>query len=129
MSSGVPDATSLCLSDNRFLLQVSWQVPAQGTSGPGQAIQGRPQGLAVAAEVRHAGGGLVESDQGRAVLRELGIGGSAAGTGLNVPPGYPARVIAELRKLTEEPVFLSSDLREAIFYTPRRGRWIAHRGW
>jgi aspartate ammonia-lyase len=33
-------------------------------------------------------------------LRDLGIGGSAVGTGVNVEPGYPARVVAHLRTMT-----------------------------
>ena len=33
-------------------------------------------------------------------LRDLGIGGSAVGTGLNVEPEYPARMVAHLRALT-----------------------------
>jgi fumarate hydratase, class II len=37
--------------------------------------------------------------QAAEALRDLGIGGSAVGTGLNVEPGYPALVIAELRTI------------------------------
>jgi photosystem II stability/assembly factor-like uncharacterized protein len=33
-----PGPTSLCLQASRFLLQVGWSVPDQGTSGSGQAI-------------------------------------------------------------------------------------------
>ncbi len=33
-------------------------------------------------------------------FRDLGIGGSAVGTGLNVEPEYPARMVAHLRALT-----------------------------
>jgi photosystem II stability/assembly factor-like uncharacterized protein len=33
-----PGPTSLCLQASRFLLQVAWSVPDQGTSGSGQAI-------------------------------------------------------------------------------------------
>jgi len=33
-----PGATSLCLQASRFLLEVTWSVPTQGTSGFGQAI-------------------------------------------------------------------------------------------
>jgi aspartate ammonia-lyase len=52
--------------------------------------------------------------QGRDELRVLGIGGSAAGTGLNVPATYPARMIKELEKLTSEKLHPSSDLCEAM---------------
>ena len=40
----------------------------------------------------------------RPALCEIGLGGSAAGTGLNTSPDYPARVAAELAKLTNEPI-------------------------
>jgi aspartate ammonia-lyase len=40
----------------------------------------------------------------RPALCETGLGGSAAGTGLNTSPDYPARVAAELATLTHEPI-------------------------
>ena len=36
-------------------------------------------------------------------LRELGIGGSAAGTGVNVPKGYRAAILKELRTTLNDP--------------------------
>jgi fumarate hydratase class II len=36
-------------------------------------------------------------------VRELPLGGTAVGTGINTPPGYPARVIAALSESTGEP--------------------------
>lgn len=42
-------------------------------------------------------------------LCEIGLGGSAAGTGLNTAPGYPRRVAEELARLTGEPI-VASDL-------------------
>ena len=36
-------------------------------------------------------------------LRELGIGGSAAGTGVNVPKGYRAAILEELKAATHDP--------------------------
>ncbi len=33
-------------------------------------------------------------------LRDLGIGGSAVGTGVNVEPAYPSRMVASLREMT-----------------------------
>jgi aspartate ammonia-lyase len=53
-------------------------------------------------------------EQARDGLRVLGIGGSAAGTGLNVPAGYPAKIVRELEKLTSEKLHLSHDLCEAM---------------
>ncbi len=43
-------------------------------------------------------------------LRELGIGGSAVGTGLNVEPEYPALMVAQLTELTGIEVREGSDL-------------------
>ncbi len=42
-------------------------------------------------------------------LCEIGLGGSAAGTGLNTAPDYPSRVALELSKLTGEAI-VTSDL-------------------
>jgi aspartate ammonia-lyase len=47
-------------------------------------------------------------------LRELGIGGSAAGTGLTVPPGFLAAVLPELERLTGEKLRAAPDAREAM---------------
>ena len=43
-------------------------------------------------------------DAVRPALCEIGLGGSAAGTGLNTSPDYPARAAAELAQLTGEPI-------------------------
>lgn len=43
-------------------------------------------------------------------LCEIGLGGSAAGTGLNTAPGYPEKVAAELARLTGEPIRPAADL-------------------
>ena len=40
----------------------------------------------------------------RPALCEIGLGGSAAGTGLNTSPDYPARAASELAQLTGEPI-------------------------
>lgn len=44
---------------------------------------------------------LIEHSQD--ALRELGIGGSAAGTGINVPKGYRSAILSELRALFDDP--------------------------
>ena len=51
---------------------------------------------------------------GRNALRELGIGGSAAGTGLTVPKGYTDSIIPELERLTGEKLNLAKNLCEAM---------------
>jgi aspartate ammonia-lyase len=47
-------------------------------------------------------------------LRELGIGGTAAGTGMNAPRGYRHAVIKHLNKMTELELVATDDLREAM---------------
>ncbi len=47
-------------------------------------------------------------------LSELGIGGSAAGTGLNTAHGYREEIIKELCKLTGLDFVPSADMREAM---------------
>ncbi len=49
-------------------------------------------------------------DEIRPALCEIGLGGSAAGTGLNTAPGYPQAVAAELARLTGEPIRSATDL-------------------
>ena len=60
-------------------------------------------------------------ERGRRVLQEacrhaeeLGLGGTAAGTGLNTPPGYREKAIAYLRDLTGLDLRPSFDMREAM---------------
>ncbi len=50
---------------------------------------------------------------GRSLL-ELGIGGSAVGTGLNTPPGYRERVVRRLARLTGLELRPADDLMEAM---------------
>ncbi len=47
-------------------------------------------------------------------LLEVGIGGSAVGTGLNTPPGYAELVVKNLSELTGKNLKLADDLREAM---------------
>jgi aspartate ammonia-lyase len=49
-----------------------------------------------------------------AELRILGIGGTAAGTGINTPVGYRFAVIRHLRELTGLELEATDDLREAM---------------
>ena len=44
------------------------------------------------------------------LLCETGLGGSAAGTGLNTVPGYAVHIAEELARLTGEPVCAADDL-------------------
>jgi aspartate ammonia-lyase len=47
-------------------------------------------------------------------LRELGIGGTAAGTGMNAPRGYRHAVIKHLNEMTDLDLLPADDLREAM---------------
>jgi aspartate ammonia-lyase len=47
-------------------------------------------------------------------LRILGIGGTAAGTGINTPVGYRFAVVRHLREMTGIDLSASDDLREAM---------------
>ena len=47
-------------------------------------------------------------------LSDLAIGGSAVGTGLNVPAGYTEGMLEQLRMLTGLPLRSAPDLREAM---------------
>ena len=57
-------------------------------------------------------------------LRELGIGGSAAGTGLNVPPGYVPGIVRELSRLSGEHLESATDLCEAMQSQSAIGRYM-----
>jgi aspartate ammonia-lyase len=48
------------------------------------------------------------------VLAEVGLGGTAAGTGINTHPEYRTRVVAHLARLTGFPLTNSPDMREAM---------------
>ena len=50
----------------------------------------------------------------RSALCEIGLGGSAVGTGLNTAPEYVARAAAELARLTGEPIRPAADLAAAM---------------
>jgi aspartate ammonia-lyase len=47
-------------------------------------------------------------------LCELGIGGSAVGTGLNTSPGYGGKIVQKLSQLTGLTLVQAEDLREAM---------------
>jgi aspartate ammonia-lyase len=47
-------------------------------------------------------------------LKELGLGGTAVGTGLNAPPGYRKRVVEELNRITGQTLRPTGDYFEAM---------------
>ncbi len=49
-----------------------------------------------------------------ASLMDLGLGGSAVGTGINTHPAYRARAVANLARLTDLPLTPAEDLRYAM---------------
>jgi len=66
---------------------------------------------AYAAAIRKANRWLVEAAH---ELEELGIGGSAAGTGMNTHPDYRRRVVERLSAYTRIPFRAAPDLRESM---------------
>jgi aspartate ammonia-lyase len=61
--------------------------------------------------IRKAGETLRQTADG---LRELGLGGSAVGTGLNTHPEYRVKAVANLARIAEQPLFPAEDLRWAM---------------
>ena len=47
-------------------------------------------------------------------LRELGLGGTAVGTGLNTHPEYRKKAVENLSRISEQPLFPAGDLRWAM---------------
>ena len=47
-------------------------------------------------------------------LKEVGLGGTAVGTGLNAPPGYRKRVVEELNRITMQSLRPTGDYFEAM---------------
>lgn len=47
-------------------------------------------------------------------LREIGLGGTAAGTGLNAPPGYRKRIVEELGGITNQSLRATQDYFESM---------------
>src|SRR5713226_613851 len=56
------------------------------------------------ADIRHAGDSL----------RELGLGGSAVGTGINTHPDYRAKAVANLAKISGQKLLPAADMRWAM---------------
>ncbi|MBP2401471.1 aspartate ammonia-lyase [Streptomyces syringium] len=52
-------------------------------------------------------------DEARALLREINLGGTAIGTGLNAHPGYAEKACAHLSRNTGLPLTVAGDLVEA----------------
>jgi aspartate ammonia-lyase len=48
------------------------------------------------------------------LLRELPLGGTAAGTGINTPAGFREKAIEKLSRLAGEPFFPATDAREGL---------------
>ncbi len=53
-------------------------------------------------------------DHALAGAREVALGGTAVGTGLNTPPGYKTRVVAELARVAQYPFVPAPNTFEAI---------------
>ena len=51
--------------------------------------------------------------EAQALIREINMGATAIGTGINAPPGYAATVCRELSRITELALITAPDLVEA----------------
>jgi len=71
-------------------------------------------GQEFAAYARAVGRGRRALKEACGHLEELGLGGTAAGTGLNTAPGYRDRAIGNLRLFTGLDLRPSADMREAM---------------
>jgi aspartate ammonia-lyase len=102
------------LSDTLRRKSVSWdQIPKSARTHLQDAVPMRlGQEFGAYATTVHRCAEWIEI--ARHELRELGIGGSAAGTGLTVPKGYTEAMISELSKLTGEPLRSAPNLVEAM---------------
>ncbi len=66
---------------------------------------------AYAVAIRHAAKNIRMSSDG---LRELGLGGSAVGTGINTHPDYRAKAISNLARISGQKLFPAADMRWAM---------------
>ena len=66
---------------------------------------------AYAAAMRRAKGSIERAAEG---LRELGLGGSAVGTGINTHPQYRVKAIARLAEISEQRLTPAEDMRWAM---------------
>ncbi|TQK52146.1 fumarase class II [Streptomyces sp. SLBN-118] len=81
-----------------------------------------------AAQIRH---GVERLESSLPRLAELPLGGTAVGTGINTPPGFPAEVIAEVARATGLPLteardhFEAQGARDALVETSGQLRTVA----
>jgi aspartate ammonia-lyase len=66
---------------------------------------------AYGAAIRHAEKGICNAAD---TLRDLGLGGSAVGTGINTHPQYREKAIANLARLSGQKLTPAADMREAM---------------
>jgi fumarate hydratase class II len=71
-------------------------------------------GQAISAWVQQLDNGLRALGNALEMVRELALGGTAVGTGLNAPPGYAERVAARIAALTGQPFVTAPNKFEAL---------------
>jgi fumarate hydratase class II len=71
-------------------------------------------GQAISAWVQQLDNGLRALGNALDMVRELALGGTAVGTGLNAPPGYAERVAARIAALTGQPFVTAPNKFEAL---------------
>jgi aspartate ammonia-lyase len=90
-----------------------WEILKSGRTHMQDAVPIRmgQEFAAYAGAIRRAGQAIRESSE---YLRELGLGGSAVGTGLNTHPAYRDKAIANLARISGEKLVPADDMRYAM---------------
>ena len=81
--------------------------------------------------------GIARAEAASASLAELALGGTAVGTGLNCPPGFPARGIARISEASDRKAIVEGELSSGGQVTATcTGTFVAigedhpaHEGW
>jgi aspartate ammonia-lyase len=90
-----------------------WNVMKSGRTHMQDAVPIRlgQEFAAYALAIRHSISGIRTASE---TLRELGLGGSAVGTGINTHPDYRAKAIAHLSRISGQKLTPAADMRWAM---------------
>jgi aspartate ammonia-lyase len=90
-----------------------WEIMKSGRTHLQDAVPIRlgQEFAAYGGAIRRAGAAIRQSSE---TLRELGLGGSAVGTGLNTHPAYRKKAIANLERISGEKLVPVDDMRYAL---------------
>src|SRR5690348_11276583 len=90
-----------------------WHILKSGRTHMQDAVPMRlgQEFAAYAGAIRHAKDSIRQSSE---LLRELGLGGSAVGTGINTHPDYREKAIANLARISGQKLAPAADMRWAM---------------